>query len=249
MKAVCWMGKEKMSVEEVPDPKILNPRDAIVRISTTAICGSDLHLYNGFMPTMEQGDVVGHEFMGEVVEVGPGVDKDKLKVGDRVVVPFTIACGNCFFCKEQLWSCCDNSNPNYWIAEQMMGYSPSGLFGYTHMLGGYAGGQAQYARVPFADVGPLKIPDGIPDEQVLFLSDIFPTGYFGALNCDVKPGDTIAVWGCGPVGLFAIRSAFLLGAERVIAIDRFEYRLRKAAQAGAEIINYEEAGDVLQTLK
>jgi threonine dehydrogenase-like Zn-dependent dehydrogenase len=249
MKAVCWMGKGKMSVETVPDPKILNPRDAIVRITSTCICGSDLHLYDGMIPTMEQGDIVGHEFMGEVVEVGAGVKPDKLKVGDRVVVPFTIACGRCFFCERQLWSCCDNSNPNYWIAEQMMGYSPSGLFGYTHMLGGYAGGQAQYARVPFADVGPLKIPSGIPDDKVIFLSDIFPTGYFGAVNCDIQPGDTVAIWGCGPVGQFAIRSAFLLGAERVIAIDRFPYRLEQAKEAGAETINYEEVDGVVQTLK
>ena len=249
MKAVCWMGKEKMTVENVPDPKILNPRDAIVRITSTAICGSDLHLYGGFIPTMEQGDIMGHEFMGEVVEVGPSVDRNKLKVGDRVVVPFTIACGNCFFCKRQLWSLCDNSNPNYWIAEEMMGYSPSGLFGYTHMLGGYAGGQAQYARVPYADVGPLKIPSGVPDDKVLFLSDIFPTGYFGAVNADIKAGDTVAVWGCGPVGQFAIRSAFMLGAERVIAIDRFDYRLRMAEQGGAETINYEEGDDVIQTIK
>ena len=249
MKAVCWMGKEKMSVETVPDPKILNPRDAIVRITSTAICGSDLHLYGGFIPTMEQGDIMGHEFMGEVVEVGGGINREKLKVGDRVVVPFTIACGNCFFCKQQLWSCCDNSNPNYWIAEEMMGYSPSGLFGYTHMLGGYAGGQAQYARVPYADVGPLKVPAGIPDDKVLFLSDIFPTGYFGAVNADIKAGDTVAVWGCGPVGQFSIRSAFMLGAERVIAIDRFDYRLRQAEQGGAETINYEEVDDVVQTIK
>jgi threonine dehydrogenase-like Zn-dependent dehydrogenase len=249
MKAVCWMGTEKMTVETVPDPKILNPRDAIVRITSTCICGSDLHLYNGLMPTMEQGDIMGHEFMGEVVEIGAGVNREKLKVGDRVVVPFTIACGRCFFCQQQLWSCCDNSNPNYWIAEKLMGYSPSGLFGYTHMLGGYAGGQAQYARVPFADVGPLKIPDGIPDEQVVFLSDIFPTGYMGAENCNIQPGDTVAIWGCGPVGQFAIRSAFLLGAERVIAIDRFDYRLKLAEDAGAEIINYEEVDDVVQLLK
>ena len=249
MKAVCWMGKEKMSVETVPDPTILNGRDAIVRITSTAICGSDLHLYGGFVPTMEQGDIMGHEFMGEVVEVGPNVDRNKLKVGDRVVVPFTIACGNCFFCKRELWSLCDNSNPNYWIAEEMMGYSPSGLFGYTHMMGGYAGGQAQYARVPYADVGPLKIPAGIPDHKVLFLSDIFPTGYFGAVNADIKPGDTVAVWGCGPVGQFAIRSAFMLGAERVIAIDRFDYRLRMAEQGRAETINYEEVDDVIQTIK
>jgi len=249
MKAVCWMGVGKMSVETVPDPEILNRRDAIVRITSTCICGSDLHLYNGFIPTMEQGDIMGHEFMGEVVEVGAGVDRDKLKIGDRVVVPFTIACGNCFFCKRELWSCCDNSNPNYWMAEKLLGSSPSGLFGYTHMIGGYAGGQAQYARVPFADVGPLKIPEGIPDDKVVFLSDIFPTGYFGALNADIKPGDTVAIWGCGPVAQFAMRSAFMLGAERVIAIDRFDYRLRLAEEGGAETINYEQVGDVVETLK
>jgi threonine dehydrogenase-like Zn-dependent dehydrogenase len=249
MKAVCYMGVEKMSVETVPDPTILNPRDAIVKITSTCICGSDLHLYNGFVPTMEQGDIMGHEFMGEVMEVGGAIRPEKLKVGDRVVVPFTIACGNCFFCKRQLWSCCNNSNPNYWIAEQMMGYSPSGLFGYTHMLGGYAGGQAQYARVPYADVGPLKLPEGIPDEKLVFLSDIFPTGYFGAVNADIEEGDTVAIWGCGPVGQFAIRSAFMLGAERVIAIDRFDYRLQMAQEGGAETINYEEVDDVLQLLK
>lgn len=249
MKAVCWMGVGKMSVETVPDPTILNPRDAIVKITSTCICGSDLHLYDGFMPTMEQGDIMGHEFMGEVVEVGSAIRPEKLKVGDRVVVPFTIACGNCFFCKEQLWSCCENSNPNYWIAEKMMGYSPSGLFGYTHMLGGYAGGQAQYARVPFADVGPLKVPSGLRDEQVIFLSDIFPTGYMGAENANIRPGDTVAIFGCGPVGQFAIRSAFMLGAERVIAIDRFEYRLRLAKEAGAETINYEQVDDLLEVLK
>jgi threonine dehydrogenase-like Zn-dependent dehydrogenase len=242
------MGIEDMRVENVPDPEILNPRDAIVRITSTCICGSDLHLYNGYIPTMEQGDIMGHEFMGEVVEVG-GAIRDKLKVGDRVVVPFTIACGRCFFCQKQLWSCCDNSNPNYWIAEKMMGYSPSGLFGYTHMMGGYSGGQAQYARVPFADVGPLKLPEGIPDEKLVFLSDIFPTGYFGAVNADIEPGDTVAVWGCGPVGQFAIRSCFMLGAGRVIAIDRFEYRLNMAKQGGAETINYEEVDNVAQTLK
>lgn len=249
MKAVCWMGANKMSVETVPDPEILNPRDAIVRITSTCICGSDLHLYNGLIPTMEQGDIMGHEFMGEVVETGNGINREKLKVGDRVVVPFTIACGKCFFCERKLWSCCENSNPNYWIAEKMMGYSPSGLFGYTHMMGGYAGGQAQYARVPFADVGPLKIPEGISDDKVVFLSDIFPTGYFGAVNCDIQPGDTVAIWGCGPVGQFAIRSAFMLGAERVIAIDRFPYRLEMAEEGGAETINYEEVDDVVQTLK
>lgn len=248
MKAVCWMGKENMQVLNVPDPAILNPRDAIVRITSTCICGSDLHLYDGYVPTMEQGDIMGHEFMGEIVEVGPGISRDKLKVGDRVVVPFTIACGNCPSCADQLWSCCDNSNPNAWIAEKMMGYSPSGLFGYTHMLGGYSGGQAQYARVPFADVGPIKIPEGIPDEKVVFLSDIFPTGYQGAENCNIRPGDTVAVWGCGPVAQFAIRSCFMLGAGRVIAIDQVPERLEMARAAGAETLNFDEV-DVLDALR
>jgi threonine dehydrogenase-like Zn-dependent dehydrogenase len=248
MKAVCWMGKENMQVHNVPDPTILNPRDAIIRITSTCICGSDLHLYDGYVPTLEQGDIIGHEFMGEVVEVGPGISRDKLKVGDRVVVPFTIACGKCKFCEDKLWSCCDNSNPNAWIAEKMMGYSPSGLFGYTHMLGGYAGGQAQYARVPFADVGPLKIPDGIPDEKVVFLTDIFPTGYMGAENCNIRPGDTIAVWGCGPVGQFAIRSCFMLGAGRVIAIDQVPERLQLAREAGAETLDFSNV-DVLDALR
>ena len=248
MKAVCWMGKENMQVHNVPDPTILNPRDAIIRITSTCICGSDLHLYDGFVPTMEQGDIMGHEFMGEVVEVGPGISRDKLKIGDRVVVPFTIACGNCPSCQDKLWSCCDNSNPNAWIAEKMMGYSPSGLFGYTHMMGGYAGGQAQFARVPFADIGPIKIPDGIPDEKVVFLSDIFPTGYMGAENCNIRPGDTIALWGCGPVGQFAIRSCFMLGAGRVIAIDRVPERLEMARAAGAETLNFDEV-DVLEALR
>jgi threonine dehydrogenase-like Zn-dependent dehydrogenase len=233
------MGKNKVQVEEVPDPKILNSRDAIVRITSTAICGSDLHLYNGFVPTMEKGDILGHELMGEVVEVGSRVEN--LKAGDRVVVPFPIACGACWHCQQQRYSTCENSNPNAWMAEKMWGHSPSGIFGYSHLLGGYAGGQAEYARVPFADVGPLKIPEGLPDEQVLFLSDIFPTGYMGAELCDIQPGDVIAVWGAGPVGQFAIKSAYLLGAERVIAIDRFPYRLRMAREkAGAETINYEE---------
>jgi threonine dehydrogenase-like Zn-dependent dehydrogenase len=247
MKAVCWMGKHKIQVHDVPDPKILNPRDAIVRITTTCICGSDLHLYDGFVPTLEQGDVLGHEFMGEIVEVGPGVDRSKLNVGHRVVVPFTISCGKCRSCRDQLWSLCDNSNPNAWLAEKMMGYSPSGLFGYTHMMGGYAGGQAQYARVPFADIGPIKVPNGIPDEQVVFLSDIFPTGYMAAENCDIKQGDTVALWGCGPVGQFAIRSCFMLGAGRVIAIDCVPERLEMARQAGAETLNFNEV-DVVETL-
>jgi threonine dehydrogenase-like Zn-dependent dehydrogenase len=247
MKANCWIGKNKVRVEEVPDPKILNSHDAIVRITSTAICGSDLHLYDGFVPSMEKGDVLGHEFMGEVVEVGSSVKN--LKVGDRVVVPFPIACGQCWSCQKGLFSLCENSNPNAWMAEKLFGYSPSGIFGYSHMMGGFAGGQAEYARVPFADVGPIKISNGLEDEQVLFLSDIFPTGYMAAENCDIQPGDTIAVWGCGPVGQFAIKSAYLLGAERVIAIDRFPARLRMAnEEGGAETINYEEV-DVLDTLK
>lgn len=247
MKALCWYGKNDVRVETVPDPTILNPRDAIVKITTTAICGSDLHLYNGYIPTMKAGDVLGHEFMGEVVEIGSEVKN--LKPGDRVVVPFTIACGNCFFCERDLWSLCDNSNPNAWMAEELYGASPSGLFGYSHMLGGYAGGQAEYARVPFADVGPIKIPDGMADEQVLFLSDIFPTGYMAAENCDIKPGDTVAVWGTGPVGQFAIKSAYLLGAERVVAIDRIPERLQMASeQCGAEVINVDEA-EVIDSLK
>src|SRR5437588_7961726 len=239
MRANCWIGKENVSVETVPDPKILSQSDAIVKITSTAICGSDLHLYNGYVPTMESGDVLGHEFMGEVVEVGRGVQN--LQKGDRVVVPFPIACGSCFSCQRGLFSVCENSNPNAWMAEKMWGHSPAGIFGYSHLLGGYAGGQAEYARVPYADVGPLKIPDGLSDEQVLFLSDIFPTGYMAAENCQIQRGDIIAVWGCGPVGQFAIKSAYLLGAEHVIAIDRFEYRLRMAReQGGAETLNYEE---------
>ena len=247
MKALVWHGKNDVRIERVPDPKILNPRDAIVRITSSAICGSDLHLLDGVIPTMQTGDVLGHEFMGEVVEVGPA--NTSLKVGDRVVVPFTIACGRCFFCKSQLWSLCDNSNPNAWMAEKLYGYSGSGLFGYSHLTGGYAGGQAQFARVPFADVGPLKIPDGIPDEKVLFLSDILPTGYMAAENCEIKPGDVNAIWGCGPVGQMAIKSAWLLGAERVIAIDTVPERLRMAADSGlAEVINYAEE-DVFDRLK
>jgi threonine dehydrogenase-like Zn-dependent dehydrogenase len=242
------MGKQSIEVQDVPDPKILNQSDAIVRITSTAICGSDLHLYNGFMPTMKKGDVLGHEFMGEVMEVGRSVKK--LKVGDRVVVPFTIACGNCWQCRHDNWSLCENSNPNAALAEKMMGHAASGAFGYSHLTGGFAGGQAQFARVPFADVGPLKIENGFADEQVLFLSDILPTGYMGAEMCNIQPGDTIAVWGCGPVGLFAIKSAYLLGAERVIGIDRFDYRLEMArAKCGAETINYEQVDSVSETLK
>jgi threonine dehydrogenase-like Zn-dependent dehydrogenase len=238
MRALCWHGAEDVRVDTVPDPTILNPRDAIIKITSTAICGSDLHLYNGYIPTLKSGDILGHEFMGEVVELGPAVKN--LNIGDRVVIPFTISCGSCFFCQRDLWSLCDNSNPNAWMAEKLYGHSPAGLFGYSHLLGGYAGGQAQYVRVPFADVGALKIPDGLRDEQVLFLTDIFPTGYMAAENCDIQQGDTVAVWGCGPVGQFSIRSAFMLGAERVIAIDRFPERLEMAKAGGAEILNYEE---------
>jgi threonine dehydrogenase-like Zn-dependent dehydrogenase len=247
MKATLWMGKKNVQVRKVPDPQILNGRDAIVRVTSTAICGSDLHLYNGFVPTMEKGDVLGHEFMGEVVEVGSAVGN--LKVGDRVVVPFPIACGHCVACEKQLFSLCENSNPNAVLAEKLWGHSPAGLFGYSHMLGGYAGGQAEYVRVPFADVGPLKVPEELTDEQVLFLSDIFPTGYMGAEMCNIQRGDVIAVWGAGPVGQLAIASALLLGAERVIAIDRVSYRLRLARErAGAtETINYDEV-DVYDAL-
>jgi threonine dehydrogenase-like Zn-dependent dehydrogenase len=239
MRALTWHGKEDVRIEKVPDPQILNPDDVIIRITSTAICGSDLHLYDGFMPTMEKGDVLGHEPMGEVVEVGKEVRR--LKVGDRVVVPFTISCGACFFCKKTLFSLCDTSNPNAEMARKVMGQSPAGLFGYSHMLGGFAGGQAEYLRVPFADVGPIKIPEGLPDEKVLFLSDIFPTGYMGAENADIEPGDTVAVWGCGPVSQFAIQSAWMLGAGRVIAIDRVPERLQMAEQHGkAETINFEK---------
>ncbi len=247
MKANCWYGTEDVRVEEVPDPQLVNPRDAIVKITSTAICGSDLHLYDGYVPSMMTGDILGHEFMGEVVELGSEVKN--LKVGDRVVVPFPISCGNCFFCEKQMYSLCENSNPNAWMAEKMWGHSPAGIFGYSHLVGGYAGGQAEYARVPYADVGPIKIPHGMDDEQVLFLSDILPTGYMAAENCDIKPGDTVAVWGCGPVGQFSIASAYLLGAERVIAIDRFPERLRMAReQSGAETLNYEEV-DLFEALR
>lgn len=239
MKAVCWMGKGSIEVHEVADPTIINPQDAIIKITRTAICGSDLHLFGGLIPTMESGDILGHEFMGIVEEVGR--DVKKLKRGDRVVVPFTIACGSCLFCKKDLWSLCDNSNPNAHIAEKMYGYSGSSLFGFSHIYGGYAGGQAQYARVPFADVGPIKIENDLPDEKVLFLSDIYPTGYQGAKNANIQPGDTVAVWGCGPVGLFAIASAYMLGAGKVIAIDRFPERLKLAREyCGATTIDYSQ---------
>ncbi|WP_127752487.1 zinc-dependent alcohol dehydrogenase [Devosia sp. 1566] len=246
MKALCWHGKGDVRYDTVDDPKIVHGQDAIIKVTSCAICGSDLHLYDGFMPTMESGDVLGHETMGEVVEVGK--DNTKLKVGDRVVVPFNIACGQCWFCQNQMFSLCDRSNPNAAIARAAMGYSPSGLFGYSHMLGGYAGGQAEYLRVPFADVGPIKVPEELTDEQVLFLSDIFPTGYMAAENAEIEPGDTVAIWGCGPVGQFAIQSAWLMGAGRVLAIDNVPERLKMAEVHGkAETINFDNASpyDVL----
>ncbi len=246
MKAVCWMGKKKIEVQEVADPKILNPRDCIIKITATAICGSDLHLYNGLIPSMQTGDILGHEFMGEVVETGPRVKN--LKKGDRVVVPFTIACGGCGHCRQAQWSCCDNSNPNAGMAELLNGASGAGLFGFSHMNGGYAGGQAQYARVPFADTGPVKIESDLPDDKVLFLSDIFPTGYQAAEQCNIVPGrTTVAVWGCGPVGQFAIRSAFLLGAPKVYAIDNVLERLAMAQAGGAITLNSDD-GDIHERL-
>jgi threonine dehydrogenase-like Zn-dependent dehydrogenase len=248
MKAVCWFGSNDVRVKDVPEPKILNPHDAIVKVSLAAICGSDLHLYDGYIPTMEKGDIMGHEFMGRVAEVGPAVRE--LKVGDRIVVPFPIACGQCWFCKHGLWSLCDNTNPNAGLGDALYGYGGGGIFGYSHLLGGYAGGQAEYVRVPFADVGHVKIPDELPDEKVLFLSDIFPTGYKAAEDCGIREGDIVAVWGCGPVGLFAMKSARLLGAGRVIGIDRIPERLRLAQTfAGAETIDYTETEDVTEDLR
>jgi threonine dehydrogenase-like Zn-dependent dehydrogenase len=246
MRALCWFGKQDVRVENVPDPKIINPRDSIVRVTSTAICGSDLHLYNGYIKTLEEGDILGHEFMGEVVEVGPEVKN--LSVGDRVVVPAAIACGQCLFCQQELWSLCDNTNPNAWMAEKVMGYSGSALFGYSHAFGGYAGGQAEYVRVPMSNVGPLRIPNGIDDDKVLFLGDILSTGYMAAEQARIKPGDVVAVWGCGPVGQFAIRSAVLLGAAKVIALDRFAPRLALAEKGGADALNYEQI-DVEEALK
>ena len=250
MRALCWHGVEDVRVDTVPDPEILNPRDAIIKITSTAICGSDLHLYGGKVPSMMKGDILGHEFMGEVMEVGRGVN-GKLKVGDRVVVPFPISCGNCYYCQKGEFSSCDNSNPNAAMAETLNGHAGAALFGYSHLYGGYAGGQAEYVRVPFADVGPIKVDAALDDEQVLFLSDIFPTGYQAAEQCGIQAGDTVAVWGCGPVGLFAIQSAYLLGAGRVIAIDRFKERLDMARDvAKAEVINYEtDTDDLVETLK
>jgi threonine dehydrogenase-like Zn-dependent dehydrogenase len=246
MKAVCWYGTQDVRVENVPEPKIFGPRDAVVRITSSAICGSDLHIYGGYVPTMHKGDILGHEFMGEIVEIGK--DVRGLKRGDRVVAPFTICCGRCYYCRKGLFSLCSNTNPNATMADKMFGASGAGLYGYSHLFGGFAGGQAQYARVPFADFGPLKIPAGIPDEQVLFLSDIFPTGYMAAENCNIKQGDTVAVWGCGPVGQFAIRSAYLLGAERVIALDRIPARLRMAEAGRADTLDITDV-DVVERLK
>ena len=246
MKALTWHGKGDMRCETVPDPIIEDPRDCIIKVTACAICGSDLHIFNGVMPGMKSGDIVGHETMGEVVEVGSAITN--LRKGDRVVVPFTISCGECFFCTRGFFSGCERSNPNKDTAEKLWGHSPAGLFGYTHILGGYAGGQAEYLRVPYADVGPIKVPDGITDEQALFLSDIFPTGFMGAEFCNIEPGDTIAIWGCGPVGQFAIRSAFMLGAGRVIAIDTVPERLAMARAGGAETLDF-HADDIPDRLK
>ncbi|HAE46946.1 MAG: glutathione-dependent formaldehyde dehydrogenase [Tistrella sp.] len=248
MKALTWHGKGDIRCETVPDPAIEHGRDAIIRVSSCAICGSDLHLFDGVMPSMHHGDVLGHEAMGEVVEVGR--DNQALSVGDRVVVPFTISCGECFFCRRGFFSGCERSNPNAADAKKLWGQSPAGLFGYSHLLGGYAGGQAEYLRVPYADIGPIRVPDGMPDEQALFLSDIFPTGYMAAEFCDIQPDDTIAVWGCGPVGQMAIRSAFLLGAGRVIAIDTVPERLAMAQAAGALTLDFmaEDIYDRVQEL-
>jgi threonine dehydrogenase-like Zn-dependent dehydrogenase len=246
MKAVCWYGKEDVRVETVPDPTIGHPKDAIVKVSATAICGSDLHLYGGFIPEMHKGDVLGHEFMGEVMEVGL---ESTLKIGDRVVVPFDISCGECWYCQQRLFSLCQNSNPNADKLALLYGYSGAGLFGYSHLYGGYPGGQAEYVRVPYSNVGPIKVPESLTDEQVLFLSDIFPTGYMAAENCNIHAGDTVAVWGCGPVGQMAIRSAYLLGAKLVIAIDRVPERLAMAHASGAETIDYVEDKDVIERLK
>jgi len=240
VKATCWTGRNSVEVLDVPDPSILNSRDAIVKITSTAICGSDLHLVDGYVPSMQKGDILGHEFMGEVVEVGPGVPRERLAVGDRVVVPFPIACGACSPCQAELYSCCENSNPNAGIAEKLFGHPTAGIFGYSHFTGGFAGGQAEYARVPFADVGPLRVSPDLTDEQVLFLSDILPTAYMGAEMCDITPGDVVAVWGAGPVGQLAMDSARVLGAETVIGIDREPYRLAMAERAGYQTIDFSE---------
>jgi threonine dehydrogenase-like Zn-dependent dehydrogenase len=246
MRALTWHGRHDVRVETVPDPEIVNPRDAILRVTSTAICGSDLHLYDGYIPTLRPGDILGHEFMGEVVEVGT---KGTLGKGQRVVVPFTISCGDCFFCKKQQYSACDNSNPaeTFDASRLLMGHPMGAAFGYAHLTGGYAGGQAEYVRVPYSDVGPIVVPDHLEDDQVLFLSDILPTGWMGAENADIEEGDTIAVWGCGPVGMFAIQSALIMGAHRVIAIDHYPHRLELAKKLGAEILDYREV-DVREAL-
>lgn len=247
MKALVWHGRNDVRIDTVPDPKIKEPTDVILKITSTAICGSDLHIVDGMVPTMEKGDILGHEFMGEVVEAGREVKK--FKVGDRVVVPFTIACGNCEYCDDTLYSLCDNSNPNPEKAKANLGHSISGIFGYSHMLGGFDGGQAEYVRVPYADVGPIKVPSTLSDDQSLFLSDIFPTGYMAAENADIKRGDTVAIWGCGPVGQFAIQSAFMLGAERVIAIDSVKERLDMAKKhSRVELIRTTDRDDVYEKL-
>jgi threonine dehydrogenase-like Zn-dependent dehydrogenase len=246
MKAVCWHGTHDVRVENVPEPGLLNHHDALVKVTLTAICGSDLHLYDGHIPSMHKGDILGHEFMGEVVEVGR--DVQNLKKGDRVVVPFTICCGRCYFCKNSLWALCDNSNPNAALCERTYGSSSAGVFGYSHLFGGFAGGQAQYVRVPFADVGPVKVPEGVRDEQAIFLSDVFPTGYMAAENCNIQPGEVVAVWGCGPVGQFAIRSAYMLGAGRVIALDQYSARLAMARRGQAETLDYQDV-DVVEKLR
>jgi len=246
MRALTWHGRHDVRVETVPDPEIVNPRDCIIRVTSTAICGSDLHLYDGYIPGMRSGDILGHEFMGEVVEIG---SKSTLQKGQRVIVPFTISCGQCFFCERQLYSCCDNSNPSHTsdASEFAIGYPMCGIFGYSRLTGGYAGGQAEYVRVPYSDVGPLPVPDHLEDEKVLFLTDILPTGWMAAENCGIEPGDTVAVWGCGPVGLFAVQSAFVMGARRVIAIDHYPRRLELAKKFGAEILDYREV-NVLDAL-
>lgn len=247
MKALCWEGKHTVEVKNVKEPSIINPHDAIVRVTMAAICGSDLHLYDGYIPTMEKGDILGHETMGEVMEVGSSVKR--IKVGDRIVIPFDIGCGHCHHCENEEYSACDNTNPNSVLADKLYGYSGSGIFGYSHLYGGYAGGQAEFIRVPFVDTNSLVVPRSLEDEQVLFLSDIFPTGYMAAENCSIQQGDTVAIWGAGPVGQMAIRSAFLLGAERVLSIDHYPNRLEMSAKAGAEIINFDEAEGILDEIK
>jgi threonine dehydrogenase-like Zn-dependent dehydrogenase len=248
MRALCWNGINDLRVQNVDDPQIVNARDAILRVTMSTTCGSDLHFLGGYLPTMREGDVIGHEFMGEVVEVGSEVKK--VQKGDRVVVPSFICCGNCWYCQHDLWSLCDNTNPNAQLQEPVLGYPTAGIYGYTHAFGGYAGAHAQYVRVPHADTDCFKVPEGLRDEQVLFLSDAVPTGYMGADFCNIKRGDTVAVWGSGGVGLMAMHGAYLLGAERVIAIDRFPERLALARErAGAETINYAETDSVVEQLK